>query len=328
MRKIFKIALPILLVVGFFIGSSTYVQANNWSEEYTKLSNIKKRVDTARKGLKNKKQERKTLESQISSIDKTLQKIQLEITEIQTKSDKIQLEIDEIQEQVDERQEEMNEKKETLKECIKAMYEQEKISTLEILIASQSLSEFIDQKEYVSVVEDKTKKNYDEIKQIKEELKRQKKAMDGKKLKLIRLQEEKEMQQKTIEAELTTKQTFLTRVNGEEKSFQQQISTPQYFVENESGKQIIYGIATWYGPGFENRNTASGITFDPKKIAAAHQNLPLGTLVRVTNLLNNLSCVVVINDRGPYSYHTLDLTRAAADAIDMESIAFVMIEVL
>ena len=73
------------------------------------------------------------------------------------------------------------------------------------------------------------------------------------------------------------------------------------------------GYASWYGPGFLHRRTASGEWFDPKELAAAHRTLPLGTRVRVTNLDNGRRIVVRINDRGPYKKgRVIDVTPAVA----------------
>lgn len=74
------------------------------------------------------------------------------------------------------------------------------------------------------------------------------------------------------------------------------------------------GTASYYGGGERlNRHTASGAVFNPNAMAAAHWTLPLGTRVRVTNLRNNKSVVVRINDRGPHPrlHRAIDLTRAA-----------------
>jgi len=73
------------------------------------------------------------------------------------------------------------------------------------------------------------------------------------------------------------------------------------------------GYASWYGPGFLHRRTASGEWFDPRAMAAAHPTLPLGTRVRVTNLENGRRVVVRINDRGPFKKgRVIDVTPAVA----------------
>ena len=75
-----------------------------------------------------------------------------------------------------------------------------------------------------------------------------------------------------------------------------------------------HGIASYYGPGFEGRETASGRIFDSSEMVAAHRTLPLGTRVRVTNLENKRSVVLRIIDRGPYVGREtiIDVSKGAA----------------
>jgi rare lipoprotein A len=81
-------------------------------------------------------------------------------------------------------------------------------------------------------------------------------------------------------------------------------------------------MASWYGPGFHGRRTASGETFNAGALTAAHRTLPFGTRVKVTNATNGRSVVVRINDRGPYVRgRVIDLSRAAARAIGMSGTA-------
>ena len=78
------------------------------------------------------------------------------------------------------------------------------------------------------------------------------------------------------------------------------------------------GIASWYGPGFHGKLTASGERYDMHGMTAAHRILPFGTRVRVTNLENGKSIVVRINDRGPFARdRIIDLTRTGAQRIGM-----------
>lgn len=83
---------------------------------------------------------------------------------------------------------------------------------------------------------------------------------------------------------------------------------------------IEEGLASWYGPGFAGRRTASGEIFDPSEMTAAHKTLPFGTRVRVTSLRSGRSVVVRINDRGPFKPgRIIDLSRAAAESIGLIS---------
>ena len=74
--------------------------------------------------------------------------------------------------------------------------------------------------------------------------------------------------------------------------------------------------ASYYGPGFNGRRTASGRIFRQGELTAAHRSLRFGTKVRVTNLRNGRDVVVTITDRGPYVRgRSLDLSAGAARAI-------------
>jgi rare lipoprotein A len=82
--------------------------------------------------------------------------------------------------------------------------------------------------------------------------------------------------------------------------------------------QVVNGAASWYGPGFYGRQTASGERLRRGTLTAAHRTLPFGTRVRVTNLENGRTVVVRINDRGPFRAHrVIDLAHGAASELQM-----------
>jgi rare lipoprotein A len=73
------------------------------------------------------------------------------------------------------------------------------------------------------------------------------------------------------------------------------------------------GGASWYGPGFHGKKTASGQAFNQNAMTAAHKSLPFGTKVRVTDQRTGRAVVVTINDRGPFVRgRMIDLSKAAA----------------
>jgi rare lipoprotein A len=78
------------------------------------------------------------------------------------------------------------------------------------------------------------------------------------------------------------------------------------------------GQASYYGARHHGNKTASGERFDQHALTAAHRNLPFGSMVRVTNLRNDKTVVVRINDRGPYAKkRIIDLSQQAAKQLDM-----------
>ena len=93
--------------------------------------------------------------------------------------------------------------------------------------------------------------------------------------------------------------------------------TPTPKSENE-GAFTQRGRVSLYGNYFAGRKTASGDTFDPEAMTMAHRTLPFGTLVRVTNVENQRSVVVTVNDRGPYvAGRIADLSLGAARKLGM-----------
>jgi rare lipoprotein A len=77
------------------------------------------------------------------------------------------------------------------------------------------------------------------------------------------------------------------------------------------------GLASWYGTAFHGRRTANGEVYDCESISAAHPTMPLPSYARVTNLRNNYSMIVRVNDRGPFSPNRImDVSRKTAEALD------------
>jgi rare lipoprotein A len=98
---------------------------------------------------------------------------------------------------------------------------------------------------------------------------------------------------------------------------------------------VQVGLASWYGPGFHGDETASGEIFDQREMVAAHRSLPLGSVVRVTNLENGRRVVLRVIDRGPYGRNyrkgtIIDVSKGAARRLDFirDGLVKVRVEVL
>ena len=75
----------------------------------------------------------------------------------------------------------------------------------------------------------------------------------------------------------------------------------KFIKKSKDNKKTIYnGISSYYGPNFHGKLTANGEVYDMYGVTAAHKTLPFNTVARVTNLDNNKSLILRINDRGPY----------------------------
>src|SRR6266446_4284836 len=79
------------------------------------------------------------------------------------------------------------------------------------------------------------------------------------------------------------------------------------------------GLASWYGPGFDQQLTADNEIYDMNQLSAAHKTLPLPSVVQVTNLQNGRTLRLRVNDRGPYvERRIIDLSRRAAQLLGFE----------
>jgi rare lipoprotein A len=107
-----------------------------------------------------------------------------------------------------------------------------------------------------------------------------------------------------------------SETNGGEATVQKTTTSPDGRKKKPAAKHNFNGTASWYGPRFHGKKTASGEIYNQNKLTAAHKTLPLGSKARVTNLDNGSAVEVVINDRGPFvEGRIIDLSRAAARAL-------------
>ncbi len=105
----------------------------------------------------------------------------------------------------------------------------------------------------------------------------------------------------------------------------------QLFIAFSICAQVQTGKASFYADKFEGSPTASGEKYKHSKLTGAHRSLPFGTKVRVTNLANNESVEVVINDRGPFvENRVIDLSKSAAEKLGFinQGLADVKVEVI
>ncbi len=102
------------------------------------------------------------------------------------------------------------------------------------------------------------------------------------------------------------------------KSSSYVVKGKRYFVKSDATGHEEKGTASWYGKRFHGRRTSSGERYDMYAMTAAHKNLPISSLIQVTNVDNGLSTLVRVNDRGPFhGNRVLDLSYAAASQLNM-----------
>lgn len=93
----------------------------------------------------------------------------------------------------------------------------------------------------------------------------------------------------------------------------------RWYTPAEDPEYNQVGIASWYGADFHNKQTANGETYNMNALTAAHTTLPMPSFVRVTNLENNRSLILRVNDRGPFvGNRIIDVSRRGAQLLGFE----------
>src|SRR4030043_998068 len=110
----------------------------------------------------------------------------------------------------------------------------------------------------------------------------------------------------------TEKREMKREVLKEERSGEEKVERVAK-IEKRETREVQHGIASWYGGEFHGRPTSSGEVYDMFQLTCAHNSLPLGTMVMVTNLDNGRSVELKVNDRGPFvKERIIDVSYAAA----------------
>jgi rare lipoprotein A len=118
---------------------------------------------------------------------------------------------------------------------------------------------------------------------------------------------------------------------AEKQAVKKERPVPETKIEKRESKEVHYGVASWYGGEFHGRPTSSGEVYDMYQLSCAHNTLPLGTVVMVTNIENGRSLELKVNDRGPFvKERILDISYAAAQMLGMweKGTALVKVEVV
>ncbi len=106
-----------------------------------------------------------------------------------------------------------------------------------------------------------------------------------------------------------------------------QVSGIWHYPSEDFGYKKV-GIASWYGPGFHGKRTANGEKYDMNALTAAHKTLPMPSVVKVTNLDNNRTIKVRINDRGPFiEGRIIDLSKKGAELLGFEQLGTARVRV-
>lgn len=166
-------------------------------------------------------QEGATLRSAIALIEANIQQTNLTITEKEQEIEQTQLEIERAEEEIAAHTSKMEQQKLILSELIRTMYQSDRVSTIEILLANDSFSDFLDDQQAVSQLESRTQQTFQEVKSAKEVLEEQKITLETKERNLEQLTEQLKGEKQLLEQEQAGKESLLAQTNADESQYQE-----------------------------------------------------------------------------------------------------------
>lgn len=118
--------------------------------------------------------------------------------------------------------------------------------------------------------------------------------------------------------------SYRTHSSGKQRGYYK-VGTPyqidgRWYYPKEDPHYIETGIASWYGQDFHGKKTANGDVFDKNALTAAHRTLPMPSMVKVSNLENGRTLILMVNDRGPFAKNRIiDVSKRAADILGFKA---------
>ncbi len=170
--------------------------------------------------IREKQAEQDNLENQIAILDAQESKLEIDIQQTQLQIDEASLEIQKTILKIEKAEREIIRQKEILAELLRTIYKNDQESFLEILLKNNTLSEFLDQVEYIEQIQSQSQKTLNDIKKTKNELKFWKIKQEEKKEELKELKIKQISEKEALETEKEAKKTLLQKTEGEERKFQ------------------------------------------------------------------------------------------------------------
>jgi murein DD-endopeptidase MepM/ murein hydrolase activator NlpD len=238
-KLLFLILASFMLVLTptFFIlgenGDNLNSELDNKKEE---IKDLDERISNLESEIENKKAEAVNLENQLSILDNEISKTETKIERTKKEIEKVNLEIKKIQNDIKEKEAEMARQKVILSGLIREMYQNDRVSFLEIIFSYKTFSDFLDQSKYLESVEKESKLILDEIKKIKEELEWQHQVLNNRKQSLTDLKVDLDDSKKVLDEEKNGKENLLMETEEQEEKFQellQQAREEQEAANNE-----------------------------------------------------------------------------------------------
>ncbi|MFA4941988.1 MAG: hypothetical protein WC582_05395, partial [Patescibacteria group bacterium] len=233
MKRIIKLFIPIF-VLGLFLSSSVLVCGQDEGAVNDEVKALNDQIQTKKKSLeeiqkqqeaysqaiKQKQNEKASLSNQLSILDNRLAKAELDIEGAETEISRTNLEVEKVNLEISNKDKEINREKEHLGNVLKLIYKQDRVTTLEIMLLNDSLTDFVNQLKYLEDTNKEIGDGLDTLKKYKDDLEKSQLVLQDKKKELNDLKEELMGKKESLAGEKDNKSFILTQTRNSEKEYQ------------------------------------------------------------------------------------------------------------
>lgn len=193
---------------------------NQISNSKEKLEKLQEQQEKYSAEIKKKQQEQASLANQLAILENRYDKTQVEIESVELEMEQINLEIKKTNLEIESKNNEIEEEKEHIGSILKIMHEQGQVSTLEIMLLNDSLSDFLNQMKYLQNVNEEVAKSLESLEKYKEDLEKEKENLDEKNQELLALKEELENKKVALQSESSAKEYVIAQSKDSEQQYQ------------------------------------------------------------------------------------------------------------
>ncbi len=233
-----------IVVLGLFSIALFSVPYNTGKTEAASLDDLNGQINQVSKQLDAERGEAQTIQNQIDIIDGQTQQLQLEMQATQIQIDQTVAAINDLNQQIADAQNKLHQQQIVLGEYLRVIYEESNISPIEQIAGASSLSDFVDQSEYLQIMQQKVKDTLDQIKRIQDELKAKKADLDKKKTNLDVLQKQQTLKKQSLDAQAALKNQLLAQANANATGLQGKLNN---LYAQQAAMSASYGEAVMTG---------------------------------------------------------------------------------
>lgn len=188
------------------------------------IDDINQQIQDTQNKLNQTTGQKKTLQGEVAAYDSQINQIQSQINATDAEITKTQNEITETANQITQAEADLKKTKSQLSEFISVMYEEGRISNIELIARSNSFSEFVDRSEYMETMQMKVKEIADKIVELKNSLEQKKKSLEESKAKTEQLKKDQVLQRSALAGQRAAKNSLLVKTKGDEKAYQNSLN--------------------------------------------------------------------------------------------------------